>query len=207
MKAAFRIASIAAGFFLLHGLSPAELRADSFDSSSQNSSEESSENSSEESSDKSSRQSSEGSSEGSTKSKSDAAAMTVPGALIIVAATVVAGVWLSTETSEWSDAAEDRLGWYLRRHHAMVTCDIVLAGGPVLSDWAAELKLSRAELVRLRRALDGSAEQSEMLRVLDSDLEETDVKKFAACFFSVALRALGEERMGAVVRLVASPLG
>jgi len=83
----------------------------------------------------------------------------------------------------------------------MVAHDVLLAEGPVLRRWAADLGLTRGETERLSAAIEGSREQTAMLRAMSSEIRDEDVERFAAAFFAAAERALGEARIAAVARL------
>jgi hypothetical protein len=137
--------------------------------------------------------SSEGTSDGSTNSKGGAA---VSGGLVVlvVGASVVGGVFASRSSSRRERADTQALVRFLRRNHALVTHDVALAEGPLLGSWALTMGLAAGERQRLNEALDGSAEQAELLDALDGPIDEARARRFAAGFARLGQRALGASR-------------
>jgi hypothetical protein len=87
----------------------------------------------------------------------------------------------------------------MRRQHALLTHDVATGDGPVLAAWGRDLRLTAEERRRLRRELEGSAEQGQLLDALDGSIDEAGAGRFAAAFLRVTERALGKARTGALV--------
>jgi hypothetical protein len=121
-------------------------------------------------------------------------ALSIGTAVLIVGVAVVGAVF-AIGSSIGDDEAAAALGDYLRRHHAMVTRDVLLARGPSLDAWCSEIGLARDERERLLQALDGSPEQAALLASLTGDLGADHARAFAAAFVTIAGRVLGEERI------------
>jgi hypothetical protein len=147
---------------------------------------------SQDSSENSPRNSTKGTSDESTNSKGGAA-ISIGLALVVVGGSVVGGIFASRSSSRRERRQTEALVRFLRRNHALVTRDVVLAEGPLLASWAQSLGLVRGD-DRLNAALDGSREQSELLDALDGPIDEGRARRFAAGFARVSQRALGPER-------------
>jgi hypothetical protein len=137
-----------------------------------------------------------GTTQESTNSRGGHIVSVALGALVLGASVV--GTVLATRRPADRQAAT-ALAAFMRHHHAMLTRDVVLAGGPVLDSWAYDLGLSPSEKIRLRRALEGSSEQGALVDALDGPIDEQRAQRFAAAFFRVAGRALGRARTEALV--------
>jgi hypothetical protein len=114
-----------------------------------------------------------------------------------VGATVV-GVVL-TDRSHQGPPPAAALAGFMRRQHALLLHDVSTGAGPVLDAWAHDLRLTAAEKGRLRRALEGSAEQGALIEALDGPIDEKHAERFGAAFFRVTDRALGRTRTNALV--------
>jgi hypothetical protein len=178
----------------------------SSDSGSSSDSGNSSDSKSSEDSDGSSERSSENSTRGTTEestqgtkdsTKSDSGkTISIGGAILLLGGTVIGGIALTAASDDDDErVAEVKLERFLRRHHSGIARDVVLAEGPVLSALTSELGLSRVEKQRFAVALEGSAEQTELLESLAGDLGSAKVRAFAEKMCSVATRALGAERI------------
>jgi hypothetical protein len=88
---------------------------------------------------------------------------------------------------------------FMRRHHALLTHDVVMAGGLVLDAWGHDLGLSATEKRRLRRTLEGSAEQGALVDALDGPIDERKARRFSAAFLRATERAVGKTRAKALV--------
>ena len=120
-------------------------------------------------------------------------------ALIVVAVgAVVLGVVL-TDRSHRGPPPTAALAGFMRRQHALLLHDISTGEGPVLDAWTHDLRLSAAEKGRLRRALEGSAEQGALIEALDGPIDEKHAAQFGAAFLRVTDRALGRTRTNALV--------
>jgi hypothetical protein len=136
-----------------------------------------------------------GSSDWSTHSRG-AHVFSVALAVVAVGASVIGTVAANRGSQQQTTVA---LAAFMRRQHALLTHDVATAEGPVLAAWSRDLRLSDEERRRLRRALDGSAEQGALLEALDGPIDETRARRFAAAFLRVTERALGKARTGALV--------
>jgi hypothetical protein len=120
-------------------------------------------------------------------------------ALVVVAiGAVVLGVVL-TDRSHNRPPPTMALAGFMRRQHALLLHDVSTAEGPVLDAWAHDLRLTAAERGRLRRALEGSAEQGALIEALDGPIDERHAERFGAAFLRVTDRALGRARTNALV--------
>jgi len=129
-------------------------------------------------------------------------------ALIVVAVgATVLGVVL-TDQSHRGPPQTVALAGFMRRQHALLLHDVSTADGPVLDAWAHDLRLTAAERGRLRRALEGSAEQGALIEALDGTIDERQAERFGAAFLRVTDRAVGKSRTRALVaRAVAAGRG
>jgi hypothetical protein len=118
-------------------------------------------------------------------------------AVVAIGATVL-GVIL-TDRAHSGPPPTAALAGFMRRQHALLLHDISTADGPVLDAWAHDLRLTPAEKLRLRRALEGSAEQGLLIDALDGTIDEKQAERFAAAFLRVTGRALGRVRTNALV--------
>ncbi|HEY7374660.1 MAG TPA: hypothetical protein VIF57_21025 [Polyangia bacterium] len=127
--------------------------------------------------------------------------------LVVVVGATVLGVVL-TDHSHRGPPPTVALAGFMRRQHALLLHDVSTADGPVLDAWAHDLRLTGAERGRLRRALEGSAEQGALLDALDGPIDERHAERFSAAFLRVTDRALGKNRTRALVaRAVAASGG
>jgi hypothetical protein len=122
------------------------------------------------------------------------------GLLVLVVGATVIGVVLSSQaTSRRQDQQNLRaLVRFLQRNHALVTRDVMMSEGPMLTSWARAMGLSPVERQRLSQALEGSSEQTELLQALDGDIDEPRAQRFAAGFARAGRRAFGEDRLRAI---------
>jgi hypothetical protein len=118
-------------------------------------------------------------------------------AVVAIGATVL-GVVL-TDHSHRSPPPTAALAGFMRRQHALLLHDVSTGEGPVLDAWSHDLRLTAAEQGRLRRALEGSAEQGALLDALDGPIDEKHAERFGAAFLRVTDRALGRTRTKALV--------
>jgi hypothetical protein len=118
-------------------------------------------------------------------------------AVVAIGATVT-GLIL-TDRSHAGPPPTAALAGFMRRQHALLLHDISTADGPVLDAWAHDLRLTPVERTRLRRALEGSAEQGVLIDALDGTIDEKQAERFAAAFLRVTGRALGRTRTNALV--------
>lgn len=172
---------------------------DSFKSTSDSSHSDSSKNS-----DKTTQNSPKNSSEWTTKGSTDWTTHSHDAHVISIALLVVGlgaavlGVAL-TAHSHRDPGQATALAGFMRRQHALLLHDVSTGEGPVLDAWAHDLRLTAAERGRLRRSLEGSAEQGELLEALDGPIGEAHAELFGAAFFRVTDRALGPTRTKALV--------
>jgi hypothetical protein len=119
--------------------------------------------------------------------------------VVSVGATVV-GVLVgkSTQKAQQQQTAT-ALAETMRRQHPLLTHDLATARGPVLDAWAHDMRLTGGERRRLARALEGSAEQGELLQALDGRIDEARARRFGAAFIRVTQRALGPARTKTIV--------
>jgi hypothetical protein len=174
-------------------------------SNSSNDSSKESGNSSETSPQKSSEGTSQGSSDWTTHSNG-AHMFSFALAAVALGATVL-GVFL-TDRGRQGPPPAPALAGFMRRQHAMLLHDVATAEGPVLDAWAHDLRLTAAEKTRLRRALDGSVEQGQLIDSLDGKIDDKHAERFGAAFVRVTQRAIGRARMNALVaRAIAATRG
>jgi len=86
------------------------------------------------------------------------------------------------------------LAAFMRENHAVLTHDVAMTRGPVFDAWSRELGLSAADGTRVALAMEGSAEQTELMSALDGAIDANRAAKFSAAFFRVTARALGPVR-------------
>jgi hypothetical protein len=156
----------------------------------------------------SSERSPENSTRGSTDETSNSKqgqALSVALVLVTVGSAVLGGALVTRATNRQNEQRQvQALVRFLRKHHGMVARDVLLAEGPLLSAWADALGLSPVERDRLTRAMDGSAEQAQLLQALDGPIDAVRARRFAAGFASVSRRAVGPQRFQAIA-LAAGP--
>jgi len=110
-----------------------------------------------------------------------------------------------TDQSHRRPAQTAALAGFMRRQHALLLHDVSTGQGPVLDAWEHDLCLTAVEKGRLRRMLDGSAEQGALLDALDGPIDDRQAERFAAAFLRVTDRALGRARTTALVARAVAP--
>jgi hypothetical protein len=116
---------------------------------------------------------------------------------VAIGATVL-GIVLTDRSHQGPPPAAALVG-FMRRQHALLLHDVSTAEGPVLDAWAHDLRLTAAERRRLRRELEGSAEQGTLIDALDGPIDARHAERFGAAFLRVTSRAVGPTRTKALV--------
>jgi hypothetical protein len=152
-------------------------------------------NKSENSTEGSPRESTQGTTDGTSDSSAKRrGAVIISVALLIIAVGASAmGVVRALAQAEEQPRLQ-MLARFLQRNHALVTRDVMMGEGPMLSGWTRGLGLTAAERERLGRALAGSAEQAQLLAALDGPIDEARARRFATGFAQLGRRALGPAR-------------
>lgn len=153
-------------------------------------------------SDESSQNSSEESSQNSSDNSSDSTDGWVIAGLIITAGAVIYfGIRATTSSfNSDSDRSRVRLTRFLQRNHTVVKKSIALAGGRMLQDWGSGLGMTSDEMRKVQRALEGSPEQKEMLRILNQKITPAEAVGFSRQLVRVIRKTVGEKRFAAIVR-------
>ncbi len=88
---------------------------------------------------------------------------------------------------------------FLRRYHPLVARDIGLAEGPILEAWTSGLGLKSAERQAFAFALEGSAEQGQMMLALARGVSLDDTIRFARALHGLTAKVMGPERMRVLI--------
>lgn len=123
----------------------------------------------------------------SGRSENPDALLTTLGLVLITGIAVGAGSVRAADKAE----AERRLAAYLKANEPGLTRDLLLAEGPLLDGWLAELGLTAEEAVRFRGALEGSAAQAGLVAALS----QADAPTFARTFRHLLTDAVGPTRL------------
>jgi hypothetical protein len=144
----------------------------------------------------------ENSTKGSTDETSNSRggrALSVGLLLVTVGSAALGAVLVTRATNRQDDQRQiQALVRFLRKNHGLVARDVLLAEGPMVAAWADAMGLSPQERERLGRAMDGSAEQTQLLEALDGQIDADRARRFAAGFASVSRRAVGPQRFQAI---------
>ncbi len=162
---------------------------------------------SDQSSDDSSRNSTEGSSQDtSNSSRSEQDGRTIAMISIVVTVMIVGGIAIgallvshSNDSSGGDEQGYADLGKFMRQHHAVLTRDIVLAGGPILDAWCDDLGLSREERTAFATRLEGSPQQTALLEALSGDITREKVQAFSTTYLMLTQTAIGPARVQALL--------
>ncbi|MES0492016.1 MAG: hypothetical protein ABUK01_18630 [Leptospirales bacterium] len=94
--------------------------------------------------------------------------------------------------------SKEELVRYMKSNHVNLVRDISMGRGPMITDWGAELNLTRVEQKRLEYRLEGSIEQIEMLQALFDEIEIEDAEAFSKALVNIILDVIGDERLVAI---------
>jgi hypothetical protein len=127
--------------------------------------------------------------------------------VVSVGATVVGVMAAKSSARQSQPQAAAALADTMRRQHPLLTHDVATARGPVLDAWAHDLRLTDAERRRLVQALEGSAEQGQLLDALDGRIDEAHARRFGAAFLRLTQRAIGPARTRVLVERAMREVG
>jgi len=106
----------------------------------------------------------------------------------------------SSIEAENKEKAKKELARYMKRNHSMLVRDIILGHGRLITEWEAELNLTRKECENFESHLIDSEQQSWMLKALEGEIDLRDAEVFAMSFTMVLRDAISEERFRTIFK-------